>query len=62
MRLIRPSATPGPAPLQSPKPLAREKFGPHLPQDGMAVVEPVWKMLLSNTALLPLLVKLRPPE
>ena len=40
--------------------LAREPFGTHLPGDGMAIVEPVWKMLLSNKALLPLLWELFP--
>jgi len=40
--------------------LAREKFGPHLPEAGMAIIEPVWKMLLSNKALLPLLWQMFP--
>jgi glutathionylspermidine synthase len=40
--------------------LANERFGAHLPRDGMAIVEPVWKMLLSNKALLPLLWELFP--
>jgi glutathionylspermidine synthase len=40
--------------------LAGEPFGVHLPGDRMAVVEPVWKMLLSNKALLPLLWEMFP--
>ncbi len=40
--------------------LAREEFAPHLLRGSMAVIEPCWKMLLSNKGLLPLLWELYP--
>jgi glutathionylspermidine synthase len=40
--------------------LARERFGPHLLAGGVRVVEPAWKMLLSNKGLLPILWELFP--
>ena len=40
--------------------LAREKFGRHLPTAATRWLEPPWKMLLSNKALLPVLWKLFP--
>jgi len=35
--------------------LAREEFGPHLLDRTTRVIEPAWKMLLSNKAILPIL-------
>lgn len=32
--------------------IAKEEFGPHMPTSGTRFVEPAWKMLLSNKALL----------
>lgn len=40
--------------------LAREQFGPHLLSSPMQVIEPAWKMLLSNKALLVVLWELYP--
>ena len=40
--------------------LARESFGPDLLTSPLRVVEPAWKMLLSNKALLPILWELFP--
>ncbi len=40
--------------------LARERFGAALAQSNMAVIEPPWKMILSNKALLPILWELFP--
>lgn len=40
--------------------LAREEFGPHLAARTMQVIEPAWKMLLSNKALLPILWEMFP--
>jgi glutathionylspermidine synthase len=40
--------------------LARESFGPDLLTSSLRVVEPAWKMLLSNKALLPILWELFP--
>lgn len=40
--------------------LAREEFGQHLLARNMAVVEPAWKMLLSNKAILPVLWEMFP--
>lgn len=37
-----------------------DSFGPHLLCDRVGVIEPAWKMLLSNKALLPLLWRLFP--
>jgi glutathionylspermidine synthase len=35
--------------------MAREEFGKHVLTDSTAFIEPVWKMILSNKMLLPLL-------
>jgi glutathionylspermidine synthase len=35
--------------------LLREAFGPHLLTDAIGMIEPPWKMLLSNKAILPIL-------
>ncbi len=40
--------------------LWREEFGPQLAKDNIRFVEPVWKMLLSNKGLLPILWELFP--
>ncbi|HUL91087.1 MAG TPA: glutathionylspermidine synthase family protein [Burkholderiales bacterium] len=40
--------------------LAREKFGPHIPECDCAWIEPPWKMLLSNKAMLAILWELFP--
>jgi len=40
--------------------LLRESFGAHLPSDRMGIVEPPWKMLLSNKAILPVLWEMFP--
>lgn len=40
--------------------LVREEFGLHMLNRGMEMIEPAWKMLLSNKALLPLLWELFP--
>jgi glutathionylspermidine synthase len=40
--------------------LAREEFGPHLLARTMRVIEPAWKMLLSNKAILPVLWEMFP--
>ncbi len=40
--------------------MLREEFGPHLMADTMGVVEPPWKMLLSNKAILPILWEMFP--
>jgi glutathionylspermidine synthase len=40
--------------------LVRDEFGPHLLADRVGVVEPAWKMLLSNKAILPILWELFP--
>jgi glutathionylspermidine synthase len=40
--------------------MARETFGHHLLERSMAVVEPAWKMLLSNKAILPVLWEMFP--
>lgn len=39
---------------------AQDAFGAHLPGQDMLVLEPAWKMLLSNKALLPVLWRLFP--
>ena len=40
--------------------LWHEEFGPHLALDCVQLIEPAWKMLLSNKALLPILWELFP--
>lgn len=40
--------------------MAREAFGAHLPDRTMVMIEPAWKMLLSNKAILPLLWEMFP--
>jgi glutathionylspermidine synthase len=40
--------------------LVREEFGPHLLLPGMRVIEPAWKMLLSNKAILPVMWEMFP--
>ena len=40
--------------------LAREEFGPHLLAGTLRVIEPAWKMLLSNKAILPVLWEMFP--
>ncbi len=40
--------------------LVREQFGPDLLVPGMRVIEPAWKMLLSNKAILPVLWEMFP--
>ena len=40
--------------------MVREEFGAHLPERTMVVVEPAWKMLLSNKAILPVLWEMFP--
>jgi glutathionylspermidine synthase len=40
--------------------MVREEFGAHLERSGVIWVEPAWKMLLSNKAVLPVLWKLYP--
>ena len=40
--------------------LAREEFGAHLVAANMRVIEPPWKMILSNKAILPVLWELNP--
>ena len=40
--------------------LVNEEFGQHIPSSGTNFIEPVWKMLLSNKALLPVLWELFP--
>ena len=40
--------------------LLRERFGPNLLADAIGIVEPPWKMLLSNKAILPVLWEMFP--
>ena len=40
--------------------MLREEFGPHLARGTMRVIEPPWKMLLSNKAILPVLWEMFP--
>jgi glutathionylspermidine synthase len=40
--------------------LVQESFGPHLLADKLAIIEPPWKMLLSNKAILPVLWEMFP--
>lgn len=40
--------------------MAREEFGQHLPRRAMRVIEPAWKMVLSNKAILPVLWEMFP--
>lgn len=40
--------------------MLREEFGPHLLSDPVGVVEPPWKMVLSNKAILPVLWEMFP--
>ena len=40
--------------------MVREEFGEHLLRRGLTVVEPAWKMLLSNKAILPVLWEMFP--
>jgi len=40
--------------------LIRDEFGPHLTEMPLRLIEPAWKMLLSNKALLPILWELNP--
>ena len=40
--------------------LLREQFGPHLLTDAIGIVEPPWKMVLSNKAILPVLWEMFP--
>jgi glutathionylspermidine synthase len=40
--------------------MAREAFGAHLLEPGLTVIEPAWKMLLSNKAILPVLWEMFP--
>ena len=40
--------------------MLREEFGPHLARGAMRVIEPPWKMLLSNKAILPVLWEMFP--
>jgi glutathionylspermidine synthase len=40
--------------------LVNEEFGQHIPASGTVFIEPIWKMLLSNKALLPVLWDLFP--
>jgi glutathionylspermidine synthase len=40
--------------------MAAEKFGAHIPEDRTGFIEPVWKMLLSNKAILAVLWQLFP--
>ena len=40
--------------------LVREAFGPHLLRGAMRLIEPPWKMLLSNKAILPVLWEMFP--
>ncbi|HET7401469.1 MAG TPA: glutathionylspermidine synthase family protein [Usitatibacter sp.] len=40
--------------------MAREAFGPHLVHGSVRVIEPPWKMLLSNKAILPVLWEMFP--
>ena len=40
--------------------MVREKFGAHLEASGVIWIEPAWKMLLSNKAVLPILWELFP--
>ncbi|HVH81889.1 MAG TPA: glutathionylspermidine synthase family protein, partial [Stellaceae bacterium] len=40
--------------------MLREKFGPHLLTDLIGIVEPPWKMVLSNKAILPVLWEMFP--
>jgi glutathionylspermidine synthase len=40
--------------------MAREAFGEHLLKGGLRVIEPAWKMLLSNKAILPVLWEMFP--
>lgn len=35
--------------------LVREEFGPHLAETGISLIEPAWKLILSNKGILPLL-------
>ena len=40
--------------------MVREAFGAHLAQSGIALIEPAWKMVLSNKGILPILWELFP--
>src|SRR5207248_5555112 len=40
--------------------MLRDQFGPHLPIAGTRWIEPPWKMLLSNKAILPVMWELFP--
>ena len=40
--------------------MLREAFGAHLDRSGIALIEPAWKMILSNKGLLPILWELFP--
>jgi glutathionylspermidine synthase len=40
--------------------MVREEFGPYLARGSMRVIEPPWKMLLSNKAILPVLWEMFP--
>ncbi|HET9577269.1 MAG TPA: glutathionylspermidine synthase family protein, partial [Usitatibacter sp.] len=40
--------------------MAREEFGPYLARGSMRLIEPAWKMLLSNKAILPVLWEMFP--
>jgi glutathionylspermidine synthase len=40
--------------------LAREEFGRHLTEDLIALIEPAWKMVLSNKGILPILWEMFP--
>lgn len=40
--------------------MVREEFGPHLLEGTMRVIEPAWKMLLSNKAILPVMWEMFP--
>ncbi|MHB8110119.1 MAG: glutathionylspermidine synthase family protein [Syntrophorhabdaceae bacterium] len=40
--------------------LVREEFGPHLLEKNITLLEPAWKMILSNKAILPILWEMYP--
>ncbi len=40
--------------------LVREEFATHIKRSGMKLIEPIWKMLLSNKGILPILWELFP--
>ena len=40
--------------------LAKDDYGKYLPEDSMRMIEPVWKMILSNKAILAVLWKMYP--